>query len=52
MFLEPGTHHCAHPIRLAVADENHNVSFVREWPMIPGLVAPAAGCQPDPQSRI
>jgi branched-chain amino acid transport system substrate-binding protein len=35
VFLEPGTHHCAHFIRLAVADENHNVSFVREWPMVP-----------------
>jgi branched-chain amino acid transport system substrate-binding protein len=34
VFLEPGTHHCAHPIRLAVADENHNVKFVRDWPMI------------------
>ena len=34
VFLEPGTHHCAHYIRLAVCDENHNVSFVREWPMI------------------
>jgi branched-chain amino acid transport system substrate-binding protein len=34
VFLEPGTHHCAHPIRLAVCDENHNVSFVRDWPMI------------------
>ncbi len=34
VFLEPGTHHCAHPIRLAVADENHDVRFVRDWPMI------------------
>ncbi len=34
VFLEPGTHHCAHPIRLAVCDENHNVRFVRDWPMI------------------
>jgi branched-chain amino acid transport system substrate-binding protein len=34
VFLEPGTHHCAHPIRLAVCDENHNVKFVRDWPMI------------------
>ncbi len=34
VFLEPGTHHCAHPIRLAYCDENHNVSFVRDWPMI------------------
>jgi branched-chain amino acid transport system substrate-binding protein len=34
VFLEPGTHHCAHPIRMAVCDENHNVKFVRDWPMI------------------
>jgi branched-chain amino acid transport system substrate-binding protein len=34
VFLEPGTHHCAHPIRLAVCDENHDVKFVRDWPMI------------------
>ena len=34
VFLEPGTHHCAHYIRLAVCDENHDVHFVREWPMI------------------
>lgn len=34
VFLEPGTHHCAHPIRLAHADENHDVSFLRDWPMI------------------
>lgn len=34
VFLEPGTHHCAHPIRMAVTDDNHDVSFVRDWPMI------------------
>lgn len=34
VFLEPGTHHCAHYIRLAVCDENHNVSFPRSWPSI------------------
>jgi branched-chain amino acid transport system substrate-binding protein len=34
VFLEPGTHHCAHPIRLAYCDEKHNVSFLRDWPMI------------------
>ncbi len=34
VFLEPGTHHCAHYIRLAVCDENHNVKFVRDWPSI------------------
>ena len=34
VFLEPSTHHCSHYIRLATADANHNVSFVREWPSI------------------
>ncbi len=34
VFLEPGTHHCAHYIRLAVCDENHDVKFVRDWPSI------------------
>ena len=34
VFLEPGTHHCAHPIQLAYCDEKHNVSFLRDWPMI------------------
>ncbi len=34
VFMEPATHHAGHCIRLAVADENHNVSFLREWPMI------------------
>jgi branched-chain amino acid transport system substrate-binding protein len=34
VFLEPGTHHCAHYIRLATTNENQDVSFVREWPMI------------------
>ena len=34
VFLEPSTHHCSHYIRLATADENHHVSFVREWPSI------------------
>lgn len=34
VFLEPATHHCSHYIRLAKADEEHNISFVREWPMI------------------
>jgi branched-chain amino acid transport system substrate-binding protein len=34
VFLEPATHHASHFIRLAVADEKHNISFVREWPMI------------------
>jgi branched-chain amino acid transport system substrate-binding protein len=34
IFLEPATHHASHFIRLAVADSKHNISFVREWPMI------------------
>ena len=34
VFLEPATHHCSQYIRLATADANHNVSFVREWPSI------------------
>ncbi len=34
VFLEPSTHHCSHYIRLATADKDHNVSFVREWPSI------------------
>lgn len=34
VFLEPSTHHCSHYIRLATADAEHNVSFVREWPSI------------------
>jgi urea transport system substrate-binding protein len=34
VFLEPGTHHATHYIRLAVADAQHNISFAREWPSI------------------
>lgn len=34
VFLEPSTHHCSHYIRLATADAQHNISFVREWPSI------------------
>lgn len=34
VFMEPSTHHVAHYIRLAKADEQHNVSFVQEWPSI------------------
>jgi len=36
VFLEPATHHCSHYIRMAKADEEHQVSFVRDWPMIEG----------------
>ena len=52
MFLEPGTHHCAHPIRLAVCDENHNVKFVRDWPMIQAWWLQRLGRQPHPQPRV
>ena len=34
VFMEPATHHAGHYIRLAVADAEHNVQFLREWPMI------------------
>lgn len=34
VFLEPGTHHCAHYMRMARADEEQNISFVRDWPSI------------------
>lgn len=34
LFLEPGTHHMTHFIRLAAADQKQNISFVREWPTI------------------
>ena len=34
LFMSPSTHHISHYIRLARADENHNISFVQEWPCI------------------
>jgi urea transport system substrate-binding protein len=34
VFMEPSTHHADHYIRLAKADEKHDITFVREWPMI------------------
>ena len=34
VFLEPATHHATHYIRLAAADAQHNISFLREWPSI------------------
>ncbi|HTW25804.1 MAG TPA: ABC transporter substrate-binding protein [Acetobacteraceae bacterium] len=34
VFLEPATHHASHFIRLAEANAKHEISFVREWPMI------------------
>jgi urea transport system substrate-binding protein len=32
VFMDPATHHVSHTIRLARSDENHNISFVKEWP--------------------
>lgn len=34
VFMDPATHHLAHYIRLAKSDDNHNISFVKEWPSI------------------
>ena len=34
VFMDPATHHLTHYIRLARADEQHNISFVKEWPAI------------------
>lgn len=34
VFLEPATHACAHPIRLAVSNEKQQISFQREWESI------------------
>ena len=34
VFMDPATHHAAHYIRLARADDQHNITFVQEWPMI------------------
>lgn len=34
VFMDPATHHLTHPIRLARADEDHNITFVHEWPYI------------------
>ena len=34
VFLEPGTHAASHYIRLAVANQKQEISFVREWPSI------------------
>lgn len=31
VFMDPATHHLTHPIRLARADDNHNITFVHEW---------------------
>jgi urea transport system substrate-binding protein len=32
VFMDPATHHVSHTIRLARSDDNHNISFVKEWP--------------------
>ena len=32
--MDPATHHLSHYIRLARSDDNHNISFVKEWPSI------------------
>ena len=34
VFLDPATHHITHYIRLAMADECHNIKFMQEWPNI------------------
>jgi branched-chain amino acid transport system substrate-binding protein len=34
VFMDPASHHLTHYIRLAKADEKHNISFIREWPSI------------------
>lgn len=34
VFMDPATHHLSHYIRMAHADENHNITFVQEWPSI------------------
>jgi len=34
VFLEPGTHHASHYIRLAVANEQQQISFARDWSSI------------------
>jgi branched-chain amino acid transport system substrate-binding protein len=32
VLMDPATHHVSHTIRLAKADDHHNISFVKEWP--------------------
>lgn len=34
VFLEPATHACSHPIRMAVSNEEQQISFEREWASI------------------
>ncbi len=34
VFMDPATHHLSHYIRIARCDDNHNISFVKEWTSI------------------
>jgi branched-chain amino acid transport system substrate-binding protein len=34
VFMDPATHHLSQYIRLASCDENHDITFVTEWPYI------------------
>jgi branched-chain amino acid transport system substrate-binding protein len=34
VFMDPATHHLSQYIRLARCDEQHNITFVTEWPYI------------------
>lgn len=34
VFMDPATHHLTHPIALAQADDEHNITFVRFWETI------------------
>ncbi len=31
VFMDPATHHLSHYIRIASSDDQHNISFVKEW---------------------
>jgi branched-chain amino acid transport system substrate-binding protein len=34
VFMDPATHHLSHYIRIASCDDQHNISFVKEWTYI------------------
>jgi len=34
VFMDPATHHLSHYIRIASCDNDHNISFVKEWTSI------------------
>ena len=34
VFMDPATHHLSHYIRIAKCDDQHNISFVKEWTSI------------------